>query len=137
MNIEFIAHIHLFSTLFMTGLIWLVQMVHYPSFKFVDEKLYTDFQLFHMNKITVVVLPMMLMELFSLLLLSYLNLTTPFIICLILLGLIWMNTFFWNVPLHQKLVKQKDNETINRLVISNWPRTILWSVKSIYLVFFT
>lgn len=120
----------------MTGLIWLVQIVHYPSFSYIDENDYIQFQLFHMKNISYVVMPVMLTELFSLLILSYMNLTTNFIVCLSLLALIWLNTFFWNVPLHQKLTQKKDTDAIKWLVISNWPRTILWTIKSVYILFF-
>ena len=133
---EQVQDIYFASSFFMTGLIWIVQLVHYPSFKYVDPKEYTSFQLFHMKAITVVVMPVMLIELFTILILSYSHLNLFNLINLGLLALIWLNTFFWNVPLHQKLIQKKDQFLIKKLVISNWPRTFIWSVKSLYLLFF-
>ena len=50
---------HLISTWFMTGLIWLVQIVHYPLFTFVDKSNYNSFQNAHMLRIGILVIPVM------------------------------------------------------------------------------
>ncbi len=43
--------------------------------------------------------------------------------------LIWLATFILSVPCHRQLQKSgKDLSTINRLVATNWIRTILWSL---------
>jgi DMSO reductase anchor subunit len=41
----------------------------------------------------------------------------------------WILTFFVSVPLHRK-IEQNDitRETRQKLITTNWPRTILWSV---------
>lgn len=49
----------------------------------------------------------------------------------IAVALIWLVTFFIQVPLHNKLSEARDKEAISRLVSSNWIRTSLWSLKSI------
>ncbi len=38
MSQELIFFVNTFSSFFMTGLIWMVQLVHYPSFHFVSEE---------------------------------------------------------------------------------------------------
>ena len=56
---------HLIFTSIMTGVIWVIQIVHYPSFHFIEKELYTAFQKFHMNKISIIVMPIMLAELIT------------------------------------------------------------------------
>jgi len=52
---------------------------------------------------------------------------------LILVGLIWGSTFLIQIPLHNRLVNQKEEGIINRLVQSNWIRTFLWTGKALLL----
>ena len=60
------------STLFMVGLIWMVQIVHYPLFDDVGQENYVRYQQRHQSNITYVVAPVMLVELAtSILLLVY------------------------------------------------------------------
>ena len=56
---------HLIFTSIMTGVIWVIQIVHYPSFHFIEKEFYTAFQKFHMNKISIIVIPIMLAELIT------------------------------------------------------------------------
>lgn len=129
--------LHLFATFSMCGIIWMVQLVHYPSFKYVEESKYRDFQYFHMGRITFVVGPLMLIELISLALIMFTMFKNMyFLISSVMLLLIWLNTALWNVPLHNKLLSQKSDEVIDKLVLSNWPRTILWSGRCILLVLY-
>ena len=60
--------IHLIATSVMVGVIWIIQLVHYPSFHFIELKQSTPFQRFHMSRISYVVIPAMLTELFTLIL---------------------------------------------------------------------
>ena len=48
--------LHLIATSVMVGVIWVIQLVHYPSFHFVELKQYTTFQRFHMARISYVVI---------------------------------------------------------------------------------
>ena len=51
-----------FATFAMTGLIWCVQLVHYPLFRAVGEPGYAAYQDAHMRLTTLVVGPLMLLE---------------------------------------------------------------------------
>ncbi|WP_144996024.1 hypothetical protein [Polystyrenella longa] len=53
----------------------------------------------------------------------------------IMLAGIWMSTFFLQVPCHTKLTTGFNLDTCNRLVSGNWIRTLLWSVRSITLLY--
>lgn len=117
---------------FMTGLVWLVQVVHYPSFPFVPESEYARFAHFHTTRITWVVGPVMLAEALTLALLMF-RPEHPLGFKLgagALLLIIWASTFFLQVPLHELLAGGKDAAVIERLVGTNWIRTIAWTLKS-------
>ena len=40
---------------------------------------------------------------------------------------------FLSVPCHNALSRGKDETVIRRLVITNWPRTFLWTGKALWL----
>lgn len=123
------------STLFMTGLIWFVQVVHYPLFQKVGVEAFKTYETLHTIRTGWVVMPVMVLELFSTLaLLFYRPASIPPVIVTILVVLtigIWLSTAFVQVPLHNKLVQDFDSAAINKLVNSNWIRTMLWSIKSL------
>lgn len=52
-----------------------------------------------------------------------------------LVALIWLSTFLIQVPIHQQLAKGKDLGLIDRLVRTNWIRTILWTLKACWMSF--
>lgn len=127
--------IQLTSCFFMTGLIWTIQLVHYPSFHFVDPNKDISFTQFHVQRITPIVLPVMVVELFSAAWLAYFKPNTMTVLNFALVILIWLSTFFFSVPLHSKLALNYESNTISKLVKTNWPRTLLWSVRSIGLLY--
>lgn len=128
---------HYISTVFMCGLIWLVQLVHYPYFKYVSEEDFVIAQNFHMKYITIIVMPIMLIELFTGIYLLVSPIAEVFqgiiFVNFALLVLIWLSTHFLSVPLHNKLTIGKNEGLINDLTKSNWPRTILWTGRTILL----
>ena len=127
---EITSMVQLICCSFLTGLIWVIQLVHYPSFHYVDRKTFLAFNQFHQASITVIVLPAMILELISSFALFYL---APELlinqISLLLVIVIWLSTFFLSVPCHAKLLKEKNSETIKRLVKTNWIRTVAWSIR--------
>lgn len=128
----YILILNLFSSFFLCGLIWTVQLVHYPLFNFLDHERFTEASAFHRQKISYIVVPVMLTELFTSIWLSLFATSHTFIHIsgLIAVLLIWSITFLLQVPLHSHLSGQYDIKLIQRLVRSNWWRTLLWSVKS-------
>ena len=139
MDKDFLFSIHFISTIFMTGVIWIVQLVHYPAFQYVEEKKFVDFEKFHTFNISLIVLPMMIIELLSgiSIIIFYWSFyyKAGFISNLIILFITWLITFTISVPLHNKLGKGKDVKFINRLTQTNWLRTTAWSVRLILLSF--
>jgi hypothetical protein len=126
--------IQLAATLSLAGVIWLVQIVHYPLFGYVGDEKYRFFHDAHMNRITYVVAPLMIAEAVSATLLVFYPL--PDVdrrILWIGIGLIlaiWLSTFFLQVPLHERLAQGFDAETHRSLVNTNWIRTAAWTLRA-------
>lgn len=122
------------ATLFMTGLIWFVQVVHYPLFALVSGPDSPAYATRHQALTTLVVGPVMLAELAGAI---WLAVAPPAgvpawipRVALLLLALIWISTALWQVPLHQKLLAGHDPSTIAALVGGNWVRTVLWTMRA-------
>ena len=129
--------VHLIFTSIMVGVIWLVQVVHYPSFNFIDKKFYSDFQNFHIKRISFIVIPVMLLELVSGLILIFLDNrhSTPILISFGILILIWIITGLFFAKAHQDLTVGYDREIVKKIIKLNWIRTLLWSIRLILLLF--
>lgn len=131
MSYELIFLINTFSSFFMTGLIWTVQRVHYPSFHFVGTGNFSALQHHHVHSIDKIVIPVMVTEITSSFGLAWidgwlsLNAVGFYVVVLI-----WAATGLFSVPAHSKLEKAKDEEAIKKLVSTNWIRTVLWTAKS-------
>ncbi len=132
--------LHLIATSVMVGVIWVIQLVHYPSFHFVELKQYTTFQRFHMARISYVVIPAMLTELFTLILIviSMDQIDNLVLSSAILLIFIWLMTAVFFSGVHQKLTLGYDQTVVDKLVKLNWGRTLLWTLRllliSIYII---
>lgn len=124
------------SSLFLCGLIWLVQLVHYPSFHFVDKSRFEDFHLFHSQRISIIVIPVMIIELITsgILWWHYPSLSL-YSVGFYLVILIWISTAIFSVPNHNKLLDGKSTDIIDSLVNTNWVRTILWTLKAVLAVY--
>ncbi len=118
----------------MTGLIWIVQRLHYPSYSYIDKLKFADYQQFHTTQITFIVGPIMVIEVFSgLFLLIQSEWDQLHIINFSGLCIIWLATLFLSVPSHNKLSLGFDENTVKFLVNTNWIRTITWTLRSILL----
>lgn len=124
--------LNLGSSLFMTGLIWYVQLVHYPSFLYVEEDRFPEFHAMHSRFTGLIVGPVMLTELGTSFFLFINNSWLGYqAIGFYLVVLIWFSTAFLSVPSHSILSDDKSESEINKLVSTNWVRTVLWSAKAL------
>ena len=123
--------VHAAATWFMVGLIWFVQIVHYPLFAGVGEQGWSAYGRRHQMLTTTVVGPVMLVELVSAAWLLVLEPGPLEIAGGVLLALVWASTFFVQVPLHRRLERGHDRRVIATLVTTNWARTILWSARGV------
>ncbi len=117
----------------MAGLIWVIQVLHYPAFADIGEDRFTDFHAKHSSRITFIVLPVMLIELVTALMLVYNHPSYFFIVNLLTIIGLWAATATLSVPIHSMLSEKQDVEKINRLVGTNWIRTFLWSFRLVFL----
>lgn len=129
--------LHFAATWFLVGLIWIVQVVHYPLFARVGSAEFASYEAAHANLITLVVGPLMLLELLTAV--ALLTLWPSSLPCwvawlgLALVGLIWLTTMLVSVPLHAKLAAGFDAQTHALLVATNWIRTLAWTARGLLL----
>ncbi|MBI1302475.1 MAG: hypothetical protein GC172_01615 [Phycisphaera sp.] len=130
-----IVVVHACATLFMTGLIWFVQVVHYPLFARVGAEGFTAYSDAHQRLTTLVVGPAMLIEATTAALLVFMRppAVSPALLWagLALLGAIWLSTAFVQVPLHGRLAAGFSSEACHALVSTNWIRTVAWSARAL------
>jgi hypothetical protein len=119
------------TTLFMVGVIWFVQIVHYPLFSRVGEAAFAEYERHHARRTGWVVAMPMLLELGT-------AIATVWCIgdvlawCgLGLLAVVWTSTGLWQVPAHRRLESGFDAVTHRRLMRTNWVRTVAWSARGI------
>ena len=135
-NLLSLEQLHLIATSMMVAIIWMVQILNYPSFLFVDKQQYTEFQQFHMKKISYIIVPIMLLELFSGFgILFYIEKAQLSLYAsLTLLVLIWVITGLFFTKYHTELSKKYNRNTILRLIRFNWIRTVLWTIRLAFLL---
>lgn len=115
----------------MTGLIWFVQLVHYPLFARVGAAEWPRYADAHRRATSFLVAPLMGMELVAAvaIFLARRDLTTA--AASSLLGVVWFSTAFVQVPLHQRLSRTFDPAIVRRLVTTNWIRTVAWTARTV------
>ena len=110
-------------------LIWMVQLIIYPSFKFYSEN---DLLLWHQKytaAISFVVIPLMFGQLITATLQVINNQNWFTIGGLTLITAVWVSTFLQFVPMHKAISNGKtSNELLQQLVKKNWLRTALWTL---------
>lgn len=132
----------IFSTFAMTGLIWLIQLVHYPLFGKVGEEQFVAYETAHSRRITPIVMPLMVAELLSCLWLAWRpetagQFTAPqwlWVTAAAMAVLIWISTAVLQVPMHNRLEQGFNEQVWRSLVNTNWIRTALWSSRSVILI---
>ena len=126
---------HLASTLFMTGVIWFVQCVHYPLFASVGEEGFRNYEERHSALTTWVVAPPMILEAATAVLLFWFRPaglpTWQIVTGLALVAVIWLSTALLQVPEHKRLAGGYNRDAHKRLVLTNWIRTAAWSLRAI------
>jgi len=123
------------SSLYLLGLIWCIQIVHYPLMNQVGSDRFHEFHRQHGLRTSFVVVAPMLVELVSA---AALAVWVPkgvepelTVIGLVLVVVIWLSTFAIQVPVHRRLAFGFDSVAHRRLVTSNWLRTAAWSLRAV------
>lgn len=126
------------ATLFMTGLIWFVQVVHYPLFARVGESGFAAYEQAHARLTTFVVGPVMVIEAVAAAVLLLFAPGRLIYLSAFLLLVIWLSTALLQVPQHNLLALGFDADAHQFLVQTNWIRTVAWTLRSVlglYLIY--
>ena len=125
--------VQLSASIFMAGVIWYVQLVHYPLMAGWPHEDFPRWEAAHREQTGLVVVPAMLAEGFAAAFLLVRRPTgIPAWLAWTGAGLVlalWASTFAIQVPLHDQLSGGWDAVSHARLVQTNWLRTILWSAR--------
>lgn len=126
---------HVAATFVMVGVIWFIQMVHYPLFSHVPSTAFAAYEATHMRLTTWVVTPPIVVEAMTGVLLLWRRpeeVRLPLLWTgLGLLAIIWLSTTLLQFPRHQILLSGFDPSTHKTLLLSNWIRTIAWSARGV------
>ena len=124
-----ITELHSLVNFGMCVVLWLVQLVIYPSFLRVEPSELIAWHKAYTFRVSFVILPLMLGQLVITILSVWEDPSILEWVAFTFVLVCWILTFFVSVPLHRK-IEQNDitRETRQKLITTNWPRTILWSV---------
>jgi hypothetical protein len=126
------------ATGMMIGVIWFVQIVHYPLFGHVGRDGFAAYEAEHSRRTSIVVMPPMLVELATG---AWLALRPPagmpgwvFAAGFALIVIVWLSTFLLQVPRHTLPGRGFDDRAHRALVATNWIRTAAWTGRGILLL---
>lgn len=119
-------------------LIWMVQIIIYPSFLYYGNRDLSRWHPVYTGKITVIVAPLMIAQLVLAAYVLVVNsaYTVTEITTLTLICINWLLTMLVFIPLHQKIDQNAGNQqTQQRLVNFNWIRVALFCL--VFIIHFT
>jgi hypothetical protein len=121
----------------MVGLIWFVQVVHYPLLAVVPVQSASGVALEHQRRTAwVVMTPMAVQGFTSLALLRWVpkGVTSwlPWLSATCV-GVALASTVLLSVPRHARMANEPSASIGRELVLTNWPRTIAWSASGVLL----
>jgi len=126
--------LHLFASLSFVGIIWYVQLIAYPQFRMVSVHDWIPFEKNHTRRSFWLIAPLFVIETLGLVGISiYYGTTSP----ILLIGsavfylTAYIATFTIHMPLHRLLSTSHQSKWIERLISTNWIRTIAWTLKGI------
>ena len=129
---------HLSATLYMTGLIWFVQIVHYPLLAAVGQKEFSAYEQQHLSLTGWVVIPPMFVEIATAGLMLWFRpvgvTSWQAGVGIGLLMMVWLSTAFLQVPCHETLVNGFRADVHQRLVTTNWIRTVAWTLRGLLIL---
>ena len=138
---EAVLLVHVAATVFMVGLIWFVQVVHYPLFGRVGGDGFAEYSTAHSRLTGLVVGPPMLVEAATAVALVVrppqdVSFLVP-LLGLVLLAVVWLSTAFLQSPQHGVLGRGFVASSHRFLVRTNWIRTICWSGRGLLVLWMT
>lgn len=123
------------ATLFMVGLTWFVQVVHYPLFSLVGSERFSSFHESHSTRTTWVVAVPMLVELISSVALAFDPPAGEGMLAAagaVLAVSVWAVTLFWAAPTHSAIGSRGLTQALQRrLGQASLVRTWLWTFHGV------
>lgn len=125
------------STFFMVGLIWHMQIVHFPLFLIINEKQFHHYYVAHAYSSRWVIFIPMFIEL-----LTGIGLfiwrpeplkTWSLGVLTGLLVFLWLYTLLVMIPMQKNLKNEYSIDMIYNVTWANWARTVAWSARGIIL----
>ncbi|MDX2437746.1 MAG: hypothetical protein QNL88_11915 [Acidobacteriota bacterium] len=139
-TIEMLVWLQLAVTLYLVGLIWCIQVVHYPLMSFVSRDRFVDFHTRHSIRISWIVILPMIVEFGTAVVLAWPGATAlprwMSLTGLALVLVVWTSTFALQVPRHRLLESGFDKDAHRDLVNSNWVRTAAWTLHGVLAIVF-
>lgn len=122
----------------MLGVIWTMQLVHYPLMAMVPAEAFVAYEHAHTRRISWVVGPLMAIEGASALVLlvrppDEVPWALPWLGAAAV-GVALLTTAFVSSPLHGRLSSGLDLTLVDRLVATNWIRTVAWTAHAVIAV---
>lgn len=111
-------------------LIWMVQLLIYPSFKWMAADNFKSWHRNYMRRMTYIVAPLMIAQtgLCFYFFYYYPAMVMPNITYSILVASTWISTFILFIPLHGKLDRELNKVALcDSLTHKNWIRVLLWT----------
>ncbi len=109
-------------------LIWIVQLIIYPSFLYYESKNLVAWHQKYTPNISFVVVPLMLGQLILAIFQLLDDRSIMSILYFVLVGCAWGVTFLIFVPLHSKITSNIHTEgVLRKLVRYNWLRVVIWT----------
>ena len=110
-------------------LIWMVQLIVYPSFAFYNNTQLLKWHKTYTKAIALIVIPLMLGQLGIVIYQVFLAQNTFTLISIVLVVLLWCITLLKFAPMHQQISKGNTQiHLLKTLVQMNWIRTIIWTL---------
>ena len=109
-------------------LIWMVQLLIYPSFKYFSPTALLKWHKRYTFYMALIVIPLMLGQFLVYAIDLYLEYSIFNVFGMIVVITLWLSTFLQFVPLHQNISNDSFSENTLKLLVSrNWIRVVLWS----------
>jgi hypothetical protein len=114
-------------------LIWMVQLIIYPSFTYYKIENLIKWHQKYTTGIAVIVIPLMLSQLIIAVIDVFLNFNWLSAATASIVLFLWVFTFLNFAPLHLKITTgEVTRELLLRLIRLNWIRTFFWSLLFIF-----
>ncbi len=110
-------------------LIWMVQLIVYPSFAFYNNTQLLTWHKTYTKAIALIVIPLMLGQLGIAIYQVFLAQNVYTLVSIVLVVFLWGITLLKFAPMHQQISKGNTQiQLLKKLVQMNWIRTIIWSL---------